>query len=108
MPRVWAWLGSVSIYRVEMATADSSAAAARLTARVSRPATTRAGTGSPPSQRERHGSQDPPLQEPGQVPRRHSENGTGLKIRHYKGFQGADQDVPEVARFIQSIVWEPE
>jgi hypothetical protein len=40
--------------------------------------------------------------------RHHSENGTGLKTRHYRGFQGADQDVPDVARFIQSIVWEPE
>jgi hypothetical protein len=40
--------------------------------------------------------------------RHHSENGTGLKTRHYRGFQGADQDVPEVARLIQSIVWEPE
>jgi hypothetical protein len=37
------------------------------------------------------------------------ENSTGLKTRHYRAcFHGADQDVPEAARFIQSIVWEPE
>jgi len=33
---------------------------------------------------------------------------TGLKTRHYMCFHGADQEVPEVARLIQSIVWEPE
>ena len=60
----------------------------------------------------KNGSKDPPLQEA----RRHShrENGTGLKTRqykksrHYGDFHGADQEVPEGARLIQSIVWEPE
>jgi len=45
-----------------------------------------------------------------------AEKNTGLKTRHYNGgrretysdFQGADQEVAEVARLIQSMVWEPE
>ncbi len=42
------------------------------------------------------------------------EERTGLKTRHYKkgrdygDFHGADQEVPEGARLIQSMVWEPE
>ncbi len=36
------------------------------------------------------------------------EKRTGLKTRHYKERRGGFQEVPEVARLIQSIVWEPE